>query len=173
MKRLALLLAIPALFLAGCSKEEAPTAADPNTTKYTFTAQLSPANEVPPVGGPESTGSGSVTITMFIAKDAAGNPNSASIDFDATFSGFPPGTALTAAHIHPGVAGTNGGVLVSTSITAGEITFPAGSGSLSKKSLFLSADNATAIAANPSAYYFNVHTAANPGGVARGQLKAS
>jgi hypothetical protein len=173
MKRLALLLAIPALFLAGCSKDEAPTGADPNTTKYTFTAHLLPANEVPPVTGAESTGSGDVTITMFVAKDSSGNASSASINFDATFSGFPPGTALTAAHIHPGVAGTNGSVLVSTSITAGEITFPAGSGSLSKQSLFVSADNANAIIANPSAYYFNIHTAANPGGVARGQLKAS
>jgi hypothetical protein len=173
MKRLALLLAIPALFLAGCSKDEAPTAADPNTTKYTFTAQLSPANEVPPVTGPESTGSGSVTITMFVAKDSGGNATSASVDFDATFSGFPPGTALTAAHIHPGVAGATGPAQVSAALAAGEVTFPAGSGSLSKKSLFVPVDQANAIIANPSAFYFNIHTAANPGGVARGQLKAS
>jgi CHRD domain len=34
----------------------------------------------------------------------------------------------------------------------------------------LTADQANAILTNPGAYYLNIHTAANPNGVARGQL---
>jgi len=32
------------------------------------------------------------------------------------------------------------------------------------------ADQANSILANPAGFYVNIHTAANPGGVARGQL---
>jgi hypothetical protein len=169
MKRFAALLVLPFL-LAGCSSDTEPTGPGQDTEKLTFTAQLLPSNEVPPVGGPESSGSGNVTITMFVLKDPNGTVTSASIDFDATFAGFPAGTALTAAHIHPGVAGVNGGVLVSAALAAGEVTFPAGSGTLSKKSLNVPVDQANAIIANPAGFYFNAHTAANPGGVVRGQL---
>jgi len=173
MRSLALVFGA-AVLLAGCSSSVTPTASTANTQKFTFTAQLSPANEVPtPVVGAEVNGSGSVTVVMFIAKDANGNSTSASIDFDATFSGFPPGTALTAAHIHPGAAGQSGNPLVSTTIASGEVTMPNGSGTLSKKALNVSVDNANAIVANPSGFYFNIHTATNPGGAARGQLKAS
>jgi hypothetical protein len=31
-------------------------------------------------------------------------------------------------------------------------------------------DQANSILANPAGFYLNIHTAANPGGVARGQL---
>jgi len=36
----------------------------------------------------------------------------------------------------------------------------------------VSADQVNAILANPGAFYFNIHTARNPDGVARGQLRA-
>jgi hypothetical protein len=174
MKRFAALcLVAPMLFLAGCDSTDSPTASTIDSTRYTFTAQLSPANEVPPVTNAESGGSGNVTITLIVAKDSNGNPSSASIDFDASFSGFPAGTTLTGAHIHPGAAGTTGGILVSTAIAAGEVTMPAGSGTLSKKSLTLTVEQANGLIANPAGFYFNIHTALNPGGAARGQLKAS
>ena len=35
------------------------------------------------------------------------------------------------------------------------------------------ADQANSIMANPAGFYLNIHTAANPGGVARGQLTAA
>ena len=47
---------------------------------------------------------------------------------------------------------------------------PTGSGSFTKTGVTTSAANLTAILANPGGFYFNIHTAANPGGVARGQL---
>lgn len=175
MNRLSVLLAVSVIALAGCSSNNdnpiSASATPPD--KHTFTAQLLPANEVPPVTNAEAGGSGTVTITIWIAKNANGDATGASIDFEAAFSGFPPGTSLTGAHIHPGGAGTTGGVFVSTTITSGEVTMPAGSGTLSKPNLYLPIDQANAIIANPGGYYFNIHTALNPGGVARGQLTGS
>jgi hypothetical protein len=74
-----------------------------------------------------------------------------------------------AAHIHSGAAGTNGPVVVpffATATTAGlppTLTGIAGS---------VTADPAvlTQIRQTPNAFYFNVHTAAFPAGVVRGQL---
>jgi hypothetical protein len=43
-------------------------------------------------------------------------------------------------------------------------------GSFTKAGIALPVDLANAIAANPGAFCANIHTAANPGGVARGQL---
>jgi hypothetical protein len=88
-------------------------------------------------------------------------------------TGFPAGTALTASHIHPGAAGSNGGVLVSLGLTAGEVTFATGSGSFSKRGITVTVDQANAIMANPGGFYLNIHTANNLNGVARGQLTRS
>ena len=156
---------------AACGSSTTPTTTNnSNTSKAIFTVQMSPANEVPAITNAESTGSGTMTITFNVTKDAAGNVTAATADFTGTFTGFPAGTALTAAHIHPGLAGTNGGVLVSTGLTQGEVTFPTGSGTLNKTGITLTTDQATSIMNTAGAFYFNIHTALNPGGVARGQL---
>lgn len=84
-----------------------------------------------------------------------------------------PTTVLTASHIHPGAAGTNGGVVVSLGLTAGEVTCPVGSGSFSNRDVILTVDQANAIMVNPGGFYLNIHTAANPNGVGRGQLARS
>jgi hypothetical protein len=68
------------------------------------------------------------------------------------------------------VVGANGGVFVSLGLSAGEVTFPTGSGSFTKRGVTLTADEANSILANPANFYLNIHTAANPGGAARGQL---
>jgi hypothetical protein len=126
---------------------------------------------VPPVTNAESSGSGNITITFNLTRDASGNVTAGTADFQGTFTGFPAGTILTAAHIHPGATGVNGSPLINVGLTSGEVTFPQGSGSLVKTGVTISPpENATAIINNPSGYYFNIHTGANPGGVARGQL---
>jgi hypothetical protein len=92
------------------------------------------------------------------------------MDISVTAVGFPSGTALTKAHIHPGGAGTNGGVFVNVGLADGEVRFASGGGSFSKTEIALTVDQANAILANPSGFYFNIHTASSPDGVARGQL---
>ena len=100
--------------------------------KNTFTAVLLPANEVPAVVGVEAAGSGTAAITLNLTKDSNGYVTAATVDFSVTVTGFPNGTSLTGAHIHGGAAGVNGGILVSTGLAAGDVTFPTGAGSFSR-----------------------------------------
>lgn len=171
MKRLILSLALLALGFtwSACKNTAGPS----STSTTTFTAVLLPANEVPGIVGAESAGSGTATIRLNLTKDANGYVTSAKADFSVTVTGFPNGTSLTDAHIHQGAAGTNGGVFVSLALSAGEFAFPTGAGSFVRSGITVTADQANAIIANPSNFYFNIHTATNPGGVARGQLSIS
>ena len=171
MSRLSL-LAVLALVAVGCSNDSpAPAAPSAPPNKFVFTATLLPANEVPPITNAENTGSGQATLTMNVTRDSSQQITSATIDVTATFTNFPPGTQITAAHIHTGAAGVAGGILVSMAPAPGEVTMPNGSGSYVKSGFPITpVDNANTIINNPAGFYFNVHTSLNPGGVARGQL---
>jgi len=69
-------------------------------------------------------------------------------------SEVPPvtGTEAGGSHIHPGAAGTSGGVFVSLGLTPGEISFADGSGSFTKRGVTLTVDKANSILANPAAF---------------------
>lgn len=73
--------------------------------------------------------------------------------------------APTAAHVHSGGAGVNGGVLVGLSPT---FSNGQGSGNVS-----VGASTLAAIQANPSLYYVNIHNGDFPNGAIRGQLAAT
>jgi CHRD domain-containing protein len=171
MKSLSLVgLLIFGLVVTGCGGGDTPMAPSPSSSAATFTAALLPANEVPPVTDSEASGSGTATITFNLTRDSAGYITAATMDATVSVTGFPAGTTLTASHIHPGATGTNGGVFVNLGLTPGEISFASGSGSFTKRGVSLTADQANSIIGNPAAFYLNIHTAANSGGVARGQL---
>ena len=172
MSRLSILTVAAGLFAAACSSDSSTPTAPTVQNKFVFTATLLPASERPnPVTNAEAGGSGTVTITMNVTRDAAGQISGATIDFNCTLTGFPAGTALTAGHIHTGDANAAGAPVVNTAIAAGEVTMPNGSGSLVKNGVTVSpVDTANLLLNNPGGFYFNVHTALNPGGVARGQL---
>jgi hypothetical protein len=169
MKRLSLLFALGVL-VSGCGSSSPTTPTTP--TNPTFTATLLPANESPAIQGAEATGSGTATVTIVTTKDAAGNVTAATATYVVNLSGFPAGTPINAAHIHgPNApAGVNAGVLVNSGITAGQNVLTNGSGTFTTPNLTVSADVANQILASPGTFYFNVHSSANPGGVARGQL---
>jgi hypothetical protein len=163
MKRASLAVAL-ALVAAGCGSSTSPsTPANP-----TFTAQLLPANETPPITNAESVASGNVTITFVTTKDASGNVSSAVGTAVVNMTGFPAGSQITLAHIHTGAAGVKGGVLINF-IPSGTVTLTNGAGSFTQTT-DISGTDATNILNNPSGFYFNVHTALNGGGVMRGQL---
>ncbi len=172
MKRMMYLFALMAVAAAVSACDDAPTTPTTPSSEAppAYTATLLPSNEVPPVNGSEAGGSATATFAFNLTKDAGGAVTAATLDVTVNATGFPVGTALTASHIHPGAAGVNGGVLVSLGLTAGEVTFPTGSGSFTKRGIAVPVDQANTIIANPGGFYLNIHTAANPNGVARGQL---
>jgi len=170
MKRLSVTAFALGVLTAGCGSSS--SVANPTVSvRPVFTATLSPANENPPIVGAEASGTGTATVTIDVTKDAAGNVTASTATFAVTLTGFPAGTPINAAHIHPGAAGVNGGVLVSTTLAPGEVVLANGSGSFTKVN---NVDPAVTqnIINNPAGFYFNVHSTVNPGGVARGQLRA-
>lgn len=111
----------------------------------TMQVKLSGDQEVPAV---KSSGSGSGSITI---------NDDGSVSGSVTASGFTP----TAAHIHEAKAGTNGKVIVPFTKEGDKFSAPAGAK--------LTPDQMKAFKAGE--LYVNIHSAANPGGEVRAQLK--
>jgi hypothetical protein len=167
-----LLLAVCALGAAGCGDDDDGPAA-PSNQPLVFTATLSAANEVPPIANAESTATGDATITITPTRDANNAITGGSVTMAFNMRNLTPASSITLAHIHTGAAGVNGGILVNTNLSpATAIATPAGSASFERSGLTAEAATINSIVANPAGFYFNVHTALNPGGVARGQLRA-
>lgn len=112
----------------------------------TFNSTLSAASEVPS-NMSTATGSGSAVV------------NSVTKALTATMT--TTGIVATAAHIHQGAAGVSGPVIFPLT------EMPPGSGKWSA-SVVLTDAQLTALKAG--GYYFNVHSAAYPGGEIRGQI---
>jgi hypothetical protein len=114
----------------------------------TFVASLNGATEVPPN---DTKGTGTVSATY--------DTVSKKFSYDVTYSGL-TGTA-TAAHFHgPAAAGVNAPPVVPIPATA--LASP-----IKGEATLTDAQAADLEAGN---WYFNVHTAAHPGGEIRGQL---
>ena len=101
--------------------------------------------EVPPV---KSDGTGTGTITIGTDKTVSGSVKST-------------GIAGTAAHIHEAAAGANGPVIIPLTKDGDTYAVPAGA----------KLTDAQFASFQAGKLYVNVHTAANPGGEIRGQLK--
>jgi CHRD domain len=167
-------VAIAVLIAAACGSDTPTTPTPPNTGPITFTAQLSAANEVPPLTNVDVNGRGLATLTMTVPRDSATGrvTGGGSINFSVPLSNFPGGTVVRLARIYSGAAGVNGPIVVETGLsTATALTLDAtGAGTLTLSNVPVTQADATAIVANPAAYYLNVHTVASPDGAARGQL---
>src|SRR5688572_19181196 len=163
MKRLAIAVAILAVGVAGCGGGNgSPT----NPSDITvFKVPLSAQNEVPPITNAESGARGTAVITV--------NKATNTIDFSVSLNSFPEGSTIRAAHIHgpTAPAGVNQGVLVDTTLAAGNVTLAGGAGTFVFEQRPASAAVIAAILASPQTHYFNVHTALNTGGAVRGQLR--
>jgi CHRD domain-containing protein len=116
-----------------------------------FTTVLMGANEVPAAPGSDLVGTARVTINL--------GQSELCWDLDYTTTQH-----VVAAHIHKGPAG------VAAPVVFGFFNPPASAVVVNtgcrEGAPALLAD----IAANPGAYYVNVHTTAHPGGAGRGQL---
>jgi hypothetical protein len=164
MKRWGVLILAGCVLAAACGDDDGPAA--PSGAPVVFTAQLRPANEVPPVGNAEGGGSGAVQVTFTPTADGG-----ATASFHVQLNGFPSGTTMVGAHIHPGASGVNGPVIVNTGVTAASsVSLGEGITTFNADNINVAAATAQAIINNPGGYYFNVHSPLNPGGFARGQL---
>lgn len=169
MKRFAVVAALCLITLvAGCD-DDSPT--NPSGTAATFNMALTSGNEVPPVAGAEAGAFGNATIRFNITRNAANAIAAATVDFSVSLAGFPASTNITAAHIHEAAAGANGPVRVNAGLASGEVPLVNGGGGFTKNAVNV-ADLSIIqrILDNPSAFYYNVHSTANPGGVVRAQL---
>jgi hypothetical protein len=121
-----------------------------------LSAILAGANEV---GGGDPDGSGLGHITL--------NQGQEEVCYEITVAGI---DTPTRAHIHSGVAGVNGPIVVAF---FDFVSPPPLQGCVSGDSIRADDKKALikAIRQNPENYYLNVHNATNPGGAVRGQLE--
>jgi hypothetical protein len=170
MTRTAGTLLTAAVALAGCSS---PTTSGGLNTTHTFTATLLPASVVPRVTGGEETGRGAVTITLRVTANNSGVVTSATADFRATVNDFPFDSLFQAAHVHRGNAACQSPcpvVIDTTAITAPGVLFATRAGVIEKNGVALNPPGlATEMLNTPGDFYFDIHTAANQNGAARGQ----
>lgn len=171
MKRMAIGL-VAALTLAACGggasqasptpqrTTAAPTAAP--VAKVVFTADLKSSEENPAIAGPEASCSGSATVTL----DKTANSGV----FEVELKGCPATTEPTGMHVHRGAKGVNGGVVVNSGLVAGEWKLTGGAGKITKTIATIDPAVLSEIVATPAAFYLNVHSKANGGGVVRAQL---
>lgn len=137
-----------------------------------FTAQMFAANEVAPVvvNATETAANGLATVTLDIVS-SGGTITSAVSRFDVSMTGLASNSVIILSHIHEGSAAVNGPVRVDSGLSpAAPVPANGGSTSYSRSNLATSPAVAQGIINNPAGWYFNVHTALSPGGVARGQL---
>ena len=142
----AVALAVAVGFVAGCTQMSQMMGGESDSRAEQVT--LSGRNEVPPADTPAS---GSATVTV----------NS---DRSVTARVTVTGMTATAAHIHQGARGANGPVIVPFT-KSGDNTFVAPSGAKMTEEQY-----AAYKAGNT---YVNVHSAKNPGGEIRGQLRGN
>ena len=136
----------------------APAAAQTATTKCTAFAVLKPGNEVRP---PDTTD----PVESRAAGFAAVHIDGTKLAFSVAIAN-PARETFIAGHIHPGVAGVNGPVLVPLF------------GGMDDRRLFtqfasiqITAAQAEAICGNLAGHYINYHTTQDPMGAVRGQLR--
>jgi CHRD domain len=112
-------------------------------------ADLSGANEVPPASTGDPNGSGTADLRL--------NQGQGEICLEVDTQNI---AAPILQHIHRGVAGTNGPIVVNFTPL-----LPGGDGCVDVDRALVKE-----IRNNPSGFYFNVHTGEFPGGAVRGQL---
>ncbi len=147
------------------------------TVQNSYQVTMSPANEVPAIPGLDA--SALSMFTVYSSRNQAGTVTSATVIFDVSYA-FPANTTFTGLHIHNGVAGANGGVVINTGIAGGANSLVDADG-IGNVYRLVEAGSLTPAAltavqgllANPSGYYLNMHTTVNAGGAVRGQLAAA
>jgi len=171
MKKFAIMAAV-AVLATGCGSSSPNSPSTPPNT-IAFTAALSSQNEVPPITNADVNGRGTGTFTLNLTRDSSGNITDATGTFVYSLSGFPAGTQVRLTHIHQGGPTVgSGAVVIDSGLTAANAITLA-DGTLANQTFSnrpVGATLAQQIINDPNGFYFNVHTAVNPGGAVRAQL---
>lgn len=164
------------------------------TNRVRFNVLLSPSNETPPVVGVDAGGTAVISFLLthtppgesaaeecdeaeadcevetFVDPNEIGEVTSATVDFLVNYA-FGATETVRAMHIHRGVLGQGGPVVVDAQFGAAAAL--TGSGSFFRSVVLtdpMALEVVKGILANPTGYYLNVHTESNPSGLLRGQL---
>ncbi len=167
MKRLTIVLGTLVIaagaFVWGCGSNSTTSTSPSNTV--VFTVSLLGSNETALASQAEINAKGTAVITVHKDTNA--------VDYAVSLTNFPPNSSAILSHIHgPNApAGVAASVYIDTGLTAGTaIQMPTGSATYNL-TFQSDATHVGAVLANPSQFYFNVHTPVNPGGAVRGQLQ--
>jgi CHRD domain len=145
-----------------------PPTTTPPSGKTSLTADLSPANLVPPIDGRTEAGTANVDITMVQATTSSSA--SAAIAFEITLENA-TSDQFTGFSINRGAAGLNGAEVMQFPLNTDADT-PA-SDTISGQTTVtaqMQMDGLQQLLANPDGYYVVLTTADNPAGLLRGQL---
>jgi hypothetical protein len=136
---------------------------------------MSPANENPPI---PSDVSGVSQAVVIVTRDDSGALTSGQVIFDINYN-FGKPTTVTGFHIHNGLVGVNGPVIISTGLSGGNplmVTAANGAGTF-RKTVEVNMANPDQVATlnglltQPDNYYINMHTVEFGGGLIRDQLR--
>jgi len=141
-------------------------------SRLVFRPIMSPSFEVPAIN---LDAEGAALVEVQVNRDPqTGAIVSGTVIFDVDYR-FPSPVTITGLHIHSAAAGVNGPVVIDTGTSS-----PFTVADVTRGNIFrvveIPSTNATGIAAlnglfaDPTQYYINMHTTANPGGIIRGQL---
>jgi len=130
-----------------------------------FKLHLKPSQEVPPIKGLRASAKGHVTFDL--ERSSAGAITSGEAIFYFNYS-FPGSVTITGLHVHRGAKGTNGPIVISSSVAS--FTDSDGGGNVTAVVTGTPPETLQAILDDPRGHYANLHTSVNPGGALRAQL---
>jgi hypothetical protein len=135
------------LALAGCSDSDTPVAEAPDANMVSFAISADAAQVIPTNA---STGTAAGTLTL--------DQMSLGLSGSITVTG----TEVTVAHIHEGIAGSTGDLILELTVDGATVSIP--------ESTILAADQMQSMLNGD--YYLNIHSTAFPDGEIRDQLTA-
>ena len=141
-----------------------------NAGRMRFQSSVSPTNLEPPLRNMDANGDCEVAINLI--RNQNGDPVQGLVDFGCNL-GFGMNQGITAMHIHRGERGQNGPVVIDSNFGDAVMAGP-GPQRLFRQIEVVDVPGLEIleeVMANPGGFYLNIHSAENPAGFCRDQLR--